>query len=124
MIPIQNNDQQHIGFILPAGLPADFISSVGEWEGDCVFMPLPTKPELFDDSAFRLLADHKNAGEHRIKVSNDGSTLFVVAIAPTGAQLFVRLPTSALGTWGTRVASTDTQLGYAVRVTKQHAKPE
>ena len=121
MIPIQNNDQQHIGFLLPAGLPADFISSVGEWAGDCVFMALPTKPELFEDPAFRVLADHKDAEEHRIKVRNDGSTLFVLATAPTGAQLFFRLPASELGTWGTRVAATDTQMGYALRVTKKNA---
>ncbi len=121
MIPLQNNHQQHIGFLIPAGLPPDFISSVGQWEGDCVFMALPTKPELFDDPAFRVLADHKDAGEHRIVVSNDGATLSVIATAPTGAQLFVRLPACALGEWGTRVATTDTQMGYAVRVTKRNA---
>ncbi len=86
-----------------------------------MFMALPTKPELFDDPAFLVLADHKDAGEHRIAVSNDGSTLSVTATAPTGAQLFVRLPAAAPGAWGTRVASTDTQMGYAVRVTKQNA---
>jgi hypothetical protein len=121
MIPLQNNEQQHIGFLLPAGLPADFISSVGQWEGDCVFIALPTKPELFDDLAFRVLADHKDAGEHRIAVGNDGSTLSLVATAPTGAQLFVRLPASAPGAWGTRVATTETQMGYAVRITKRNA---
>jgi hypothetical protein len=121
MIPLQNLDQQHIGFLLPAGLPADFTSAVGQWEGDCVFMALPTKPELFDDPAFRVLADHKDAGEHRIAVINDGSTISVLATAPTGAQLFVRLPASTPGAWGTRVATTDTQMGYAVRVTKRNA---
>jgi hypothetical protein len=118
MIPLQNLDRQHIGFLLPAGLPTDFASAVGQWEGDCVFMVLPTKPELFDDPAFRVLADHKDAGEHRIAVSNDGSMISVLATAPTGAQLFVRLPASTPGAWGTRVATTDTQMGYAVRVTK------
>ncbi len=117
MIPLQNLDQQHLGFFLPAGLPADFISSVGKWEGDCVFMALPTNPEFFDDPAFLVLSDHKDAGEHRIEVSNDGSTLSLIATAPTGAQLFIRLPVSAPGEWGTRVATTDTRMGYAVRVT-------
>jgi hypothetical protein len=119
MIPLQNLEQQHIGFLLPAGLPADFASTVGQWEGDCVFMALPTNPTLLDDPAFRVLADHKDAGEHRIAITNDGSTISVVATAPTGAQLFVRLPASAPGAWGTRIASTDTQMGYAVRVTKR-----
>src|SRR5688572_24490323 len=110
MIPLQNLDQEHIGFLLPAGLPADFTSAVGQWEGDCVFIALPTKPELFDDSAFRVLAAHKDAGEHRISVRNDGSAISVFATARTGAQLFVQLPASVRGTWGTRVAGTDTQM--------------
>ena len=118
MIPLQNLNEQHIGFLLPAGLPTDFASTVGEWVGDCIFMALPTKPELFDDPAFRVLGEHKDAGEHRIAVRNDGATISVVATAPTGAQLFVRLPASAPGAWGTRGANTDTQMGYAVRVTK------
>jgi hypothetical protein len=121
MIPLQNLDQQHIGFLLPAGLPADFAAIVGQWVGDCVFMALPTKPELFNDPAFLVLADHKDAGEHRIVVSNDGSTISVVATAPAGAQHIIRLPGSAPGAWGTRVATTDTQVGYAVRVTKRNA---
>jgi hypothetical protein len=116
MIPLQNLEQEHIGFLLLAGFPADFASAVDHWEGDCVFVALPTKPELFDDPAFRVLADHKDAGEHRVVVNNDGSTISALATAATGAQLFVRLPASAPGTWGTRIATTDTQLGYAVRV--------
>jgi hypothetical protein len=121
MIPLQNLDQQHIGFLLPAGLPADFASIDGQWVGDCVFIALPTKPELFKDPAFLVLADHQDAGEHRIAVSNDGSTISVVATAPAGAQLFIRLPATAPGAWGTRIATTDTQMGYAVRVAKRNA---
>lgn len=83
-------------------------------------MALPTKPELVDDPAFRVLVDHKDAGEHRVAVSNDGTTLSLVATAPTGAQLFVRLPVSTPGEWGTRVGSTDTPMGYAVRITKSN----
>lgn len=119
MIPLQNLDQEHIGFLLPAGLPADFTSTFGQWEGHCVFMALPTKVELFDDPAFGVLANHKNAGEHRIAVSNDGRTISVAATSPSGAQLFLQLPASGLGSWGTRGA-TDTQLGYAVRVTRRN----
>ena len=121
MIPLQNLDEQHIGFLLPAGLPAEFASTVGQWEGDCVFMALPTQLALLDDSAFRVLADHKDAGEHRIVVSNDGSTISVVATSPGGAQLFVRLPESGPGEWGTRISTTDTKMGYAVRVSKRNA---
>jgi hypothetical protein len=118
MIPLQNLDQQHVGFLLPAGLPADFASSVGRWEGFCVFVALPTEEELFEDPAFRVLADHKDAGEHRITVSNDGSSISVLATARTGAQLFVRLPASTPGEWGKRGSTTDTTMGFAVRVTK------
>jgi hypothetical protein len=116
MIPLQNPDKQHIGFLLAAGLPADFKSKSGAWDGKCVFMALPAKVELFDDPAFKALAAHKDAGEHRLHVNNDGSTLLAVATAPNGAQLFVELPASRLGAWGTRVGNTDTKMGYAVRV--------
>lgn len=84
-------------------------------------MALPTEVTLFDDPAFRVLADHKDAGEHRIVVTNDGSTISVLATPPTGAQLFVRLPASAIGTWGTRSVTTEIQMGHAVRVFKQNA---
>ena len=121
MIPLQNLQQQQIGFLLPAGLPDDFRPAVGEWEGDCIFMALPTQSELFDDPAFHVLADHKEAGEHRTRVSNDGSTLSAIALAPNGAELFVHLPDSGPGAWGTRAGSTGTQLGYAVRVSNRSA---
>jgi hypothetical protein len=84
-------------------------------------MALPTEATLFDDPAFRVLADHKDVGEHHIVVANDGSTISVLATPPTGSQLFVHLPASALGTWGTRSATTEIQMGYAVRVSKQNA---
>jgi hypothetical protein len=120
MIPLQNLHQQHIGFLLPAGLPDDYASATGHWEGDCIFMALPSEAALFDDAAYRVLTDHKDAGEHRIVVTNDGSTICAVATAPTGAQLFVRLPESMLGTWGTRNASIETQMGHAVRVSNRN----
>ncbi len=84
-------------------------------------MALPTEVMLFDDPAFCVLADHKDAGEHRIVVTNDGSTIFVLTTPTTGAQLFVRLPASAPGTWGTQSATTEIQMGYAVRVFSQNA---
>jgi hypothetical protein len=114
-------DQRHIGFLLSSGLPDDFASSVGQWEGSCAFMALPTEATLFDDPAFCVLADHKEAGEHRIAVNNDGCTISVLATSPIGAQLFVRLPASVLGIWGTRSAITEIQMGHAVRVPKQNA---
>lgn len=120
MIPLQNLNQQHIGFLLPAGLPDDFASAVGQWEGDCIFMALPTQASLFDDPAFRVLADHRDAGEHRIAVTNDGSTISLTATAPTGAQLFIYLPDLAPGTWGIRGADGETQLGHAVGVSERH----
>ncbi|MBB5030568.1 hypothetical protein [Prosthecobacter vanneervenii] len=120
MIPLQNLNEEHIGFLLHAGLPDDFASALGQWKGDCVFMALPNQTELFDDSAFRVLAKHKDAGEHRIVVSNDGFTISVVATAPNGAQLFVRLPDSTLGAWGKLDDATETQMGHAVRVTNQN----
>ena len=121
MIPLQNLNQEHLGFLLPAGLPDDFIFTVGQWEGDCIFMALPSQAEFFDDPAFRVLAEHKDAGEHRITVANDGSTISVLATAPTGAQLFVRLSDSEPGVWGTHTVTVETRLGHAVKVSGRTA---
>jgi hypothetical protein len=57
MIPLQNLDEEHIGFLLPAGLPADFASTVGRWEGDCVFMALPAQRMV--TLAGRVLGEQK-----------------------------------------------------------------
>jgi hypothetical protein len=122
VIPLQNQSQQHIGFLLHSGLPLDFMSKVGDWEGECIFMALPAKSELFDDPAFAVLEGHKHAGEHRLAVTNDGETLSFLATAPTGAQLFVRLPKSPTGTWGTRAIETETLVGHAARVSNQSAR--
>jgi len=118
MIPLQNLNKEHIGFLLHAGLPDAFATTVGQWKGDCVIMALPTQPELFNDPAFLLLADHKDAGEHRITVTNDGSTIAIHAVATTGATLFIRLPQSGPGSWGTLVSGVETKMGNAVRVAK------
>lgn len=120
MIPLQNLSEQHIGFLLLAG-KIDFMSKVGAWEGDCVFMALPTKSELFEDPSFLVLSKHKAAGEHRFAMSNDGSKIRLVATAQDGAQLFAELPMSAPGIWGVRVAGVETKMGYAVKVQRPEA---
>ena len=121
MIPLQNLQQRHIGFLLPAGLPEDYRTAAGAWEGDCVFMALPAQAELFTDPAYLALAAHQDAGEHRIHVTSDGTTLSLRAVAPSGASLFVRLPSSGLGEWGTGEGATEEQLGCAVRVSDRAA---
>jgi hypothetical protein len=116
MIPLQNLAGKHLGVLLTAGLPKDFLSCEGRWEGDCIFFALPTERGLFDDPVFCVLADHKDAGEHHIEVTNDGTTLSLLATAPTGQHFFVRLPNPGPGTWGERINGIDTPMGLAVRV--------
>ena len=125
MIPLQNHRQQHLGACLMAGLPDDYASTAGIWEGDCVFMALPADPELLEDPSLFILRrhDHVEAGEHAITVTNDGSTVSLLATAPNGEQLFIRLPASGPGVWGLVTATGEEPLGHAVRVAKERDSP-
>ena len=123
VIPLQNFQQQHLGALLPAGAPEDYLTTPGEWSGECVFMALPIQSELFDDPAYRVLDSHshRSRGEHRLRVVGDGASVTLVATAADGSELFIRLPQTGLGAWGTRADTTETQLGYAVRATARDA---
>lgn len=114
IIDLQNHDQEHIGFLLPADLPEEIEANVGQWQTDCIFMALPNDVRLFDDPGFLVLASHKDAGEHRLAVSNDGSTLAAIATAPTGQKLYVRSLPSGAAVWGSLEGGTETQRGWAV----------
>ncbi len=119
MIPLQNLAQQHLGFLLTAGLPDDFVSTIGRWEGEGIFVAVPTEAELFEDPAYQILAAHRDAGEHRLVVANDGVTIEVIATSPDGMEVFVRLPDSAAGVWGTRDGAAEIPMGHAVKVAKR-----
>jgi hypothetical protein len=123
MIPLQNLNQQHLGALLPAGVPDDYLTIPGEWSGECVFMALPTQAELFDDPAYRILDthSHRGLGEHRLHVVGDGVSVVLVATATDGSELFIRLPQVGLGAWGTRSDRIETRLGYAVRASNRNA---
>lgn len=123
MIPLQNIHQQHLGALLPAGIPDDYLTATGEWSGECVFMALPTQADLFDDPAYHVLDahSHRGLGEHRLHIVSNGTSVSLVATAADGSELFIRLPQAGLGAWGTRTATTETQLGYAVRATTHNA---
>ncbi|MEK7949980.1 hypothetical protein [Luteolibacter soli] len=121
MIPLLNQDGEHLGFLLPADLPDEYSSIEGSWETECVFMALPMETDGFDDPAFAILESHKQAGEHHLAVSNDGTALSFVATAPTGEQIFVHLPDAPTGVWGTLEAGAETPVGHAVRIPDQDA---
>ncbi|MGC3989952.1 MAG: hypothetical protein QM796_09805 [Chthoniobacteraceae bacterium] len=117
MIPLQNFQKQHLGALLPAGIPDDCLSAFGEWSGECVFMALPTQTELFNDPAYRVLDDHSHQGlgEHRLRVVSDEHAVTLLAVAVDGSELFVRLPKVGPGVWGMRCGNVETQLGCAVK---------
>ena len=107
-------NEKHLGFILMAGdgCPLD----VDSFEGDCVFMPLPQDPAVFDQRPFLLLADHKDAGEHRYKFTKKGATLHFEISGPLNALIWVIVDDNGWGTWGTRVGDREEQLGFSHRV--------
>ena len=118
MIPLQNFQQQHLGFLLLAGIPDSYRTAEGQWSGECVFMALPHEASLFDDPAYRVLDAHSHLhlGEHRLSVVNDGEVISMVAAAVDGSELFVRMPLADAGVWGIRGGITEAELGFAVKV--------
>ena len=103
-------NENHLGFILMArdGCPLD----VDSFEGDCVFMPLPQDPALFGQRPYLLLADHKDAGEHRYKFTKQGTTLRFEIRGPLDSMIWVLIEKNGWGTWGNR----EEQFGFSHRV--------
>ncbi|MDP5142195.1 hypothetical protein ORJ00_05550 [Rheinheimera baltica] len=95
-IVLQNSDEQHIGFTL-------FHPDFGAGKGDCVFVIVPKKADLFESKEVSILLDIKEAGEHQW-VRSEGE----VIVSFNGVQILqyradgtlVHIPSAAeLGVW-------------------------
>ncbi len=73
--PIRLSDETdaHLGFVIMAG--QGYPLQASKFEGDCVFMALPHDPSLLDTEPYLVLAEHKEAGEHRYELSPTVRTL-------------------------------------------------
>jgi hypothetical protein len=115
--PIRLTDQnnEHLGFILMAG--EGYSLDAKEWEGDCIFMPLPQRAALFEGRPYLLLAEHKQAGEHRYRLTTDGKALRFVIRGHPGHEIYVIVGTDGQwGEWGWRSGQGQERMGFAHRV--------
>jgi hypothetical protein len=113
-IRLTDTNQEHLGFILMAGdgYPLD----AAEFEGDCVFMPLPQNPALFEERPYLLLAEHRDAGEHCYRMLKDGSTLRFTIGGPLDREVVVAVGEDGWGEWGCRSGGDQERIGFAHRV--------
>src|SRR5262249_41544694 len=112
-IPLLDLNKQHLGFMLVAGVPDDYPTTVGQWEADCVFMGSPREARLVDEPAFCVIAQHRAQGEHRVTIRNDGTIVSFEAHSPRGEIFYLIIPRDSLGEWGTQHNATRTKYGYA-----------
>ena len=75
-IVLQNKEGKHMGFMLAHLKPA---AKEGDYQGECVFMLLPTSADLIETDLGILISELKVAGEHRCRMSVvTNETKFVV----------------------------------------------
>ena len=114
-IRLTDEGEAHLGFILMAGkgYPLD----APAFQGDCVFMPLPRDAALFQGEPYRVLAEHKDAGEHRYALTFDGVThSFTITSTTLNRAVYVTLGPDGSGEWGTRLGQEHRRLGLCHRV--------
>ena len=117
---LTNANEEHLGFVLMAGdgCPLD----VDSFEGDCLFMPLPQNPALFEQQPYLLLAEHKDAGEHRYKFMKKDSILHFEISGSLDRILWVLVQENGWGEWGTREGTRRERLGFSHRVNAEKAE--
>ena len=83
-VVLQNSDGSHRGFMLCN-------PDLGQPCGDCVFIAVPTKAELFDTPAAELLFQRRDAGENAWHVVSREPLSVVVRTPGLPADLFIEL---------------------------------
>ncbi len=114
-IPLSNLQQEHLGFMLLAGISVGYHSTMGHWEGDCVFIALPKEAHLFNDLGYLILADHDHwgLGKHRVTIINDGIKVSYSAVSSDASVIYVSIPLNGVGEWGVVDRGSTTKLGCA-----------
>ena len=110
-IRLTNLEQDHLGFILLAG--SGYPMDAQEFQGDCVIMPLPQASSLFEEEPYLLLADHKDAGEHRFTLRRSGDQRIFEIRGPVDRELYVTLNPDGWGEWGIQAGGDRQCLGYS-----------
>jgi hypothetical protein len=113
-IALTNKEGKHAGFVLVAGVADDYRRRSGEWQGQCVFMALPTEPAMLSDAAYLELAERKQHGEHSLRVANDGTAVSLVAADESGDCFYATMRSDGPGEWGTIRSGARTQSGHAI----------
>ena len=108
-IVIRNSDGDHLGFVLCA-VPE------GHNDGDCVFMIVPQKGELFDAPDTLELFARKDLGESRVHISNNKQS---ISIRSDGMDnMYIQLDESGTGVWGYDRSDGRQEIGLALIPTK------
>lgn len=97
-IRLTDNNDEHLGFLLLAGEGRDLDS--GTVEGECVFMPIPQKPEVMMGGPFRILTEHQKAGDHRYEFSVVGDHANFLVSGPLERKFRITLGPGGSGEWG------------------------
>src|SRR5262245_27013789 len=93
-VVIQNADGEYLGFILCS-------QGLDQPSGDCIFMPLPARPELFRSPAAEHLFARREAGESSWRVAHRDPLSVVVRTPGLASELFIEVDNAGGGQWGT-----------------------
>ena len=106
-VVLQNADGEHLGFMLCS-------PDLRQPSGDCVFMVVPRKAELFDAPAAELLFQRKQAGESSWQVVCSQPLSVVVRTPGVAAELFIEFCGGGPGQWGIGTGQGRQVVGRAV----------
>ncbi len=106
-VVLQNAEGSHLGFMLCS-------PDLEQQSGDCVFMAMPTRAELFGSPASELLFRRREAGESGWRVV--GREPLSIAIRTPGLpdEFFIELDQSGNGQWGIGNGSARQVVGRAL----------
>jgi hypothetical protein len=92
-VVLQNADGAHLGFMLCS-------PDLGRPSGDCVFVAVPTRAELFETPAAELLFRRREAGESAWRAVGREPRTVVVRTPGLPDEMFIELDGSGTGEWG------------------------
>ena len=106
-------NDDHLGFLLMADkeCPLD----VDTFEGDCVFMSLPERVELFDEEPYLILAEHEDAGEHRYRATRADENFELEISGPLSREILITLGLDGRGEWSIRDGAAVRKMGFCHR---------
>jgi hypothetical protein len=92
-VVLQTEDCAHLGFMLCN-------PDLGQPSGDCVFIAVPSQPELFDTPAAKLLFQRREVGESAWQVTCREPISVIVRTPGVPAELFIEFDQQGTGQWG------------------------